>query len=203
MDALFLIILGVFAAVLLALGLIRKQIIFMIFSSVAFIALGVLCVNGILYNSGDTVTNSYICTICNTPSTNVTDCSGTPTPCDDHRSLGLCELYSGCSWNDTTMNCTGEPDDCDLYNADATACEFNGCNVTTTVINGTAGINASVVGSYTLEHNYAVWEDKIGFFRTSTVLGWIFIAFGLFLLFVSGVLIFGGKTSFDFSDDDD
>jgi hypothetical protein len=147
--ALFLILLGYFIDIK----------VLSIVGAFAVFLLGLVMSQGaITYQTGQNESYSYICSICGTPSVNVTDCFGNPTPCVEHASIGICYLYDGCFYNETAEECQGEPSDCDTY-LTGYDCELNGCNFTSTVINGTAGINASVIDKKVTTYNYTVLND--------------------------------------------
>lgn len=137
--------------ILIFLGFYTQIKVIALISFVGIFLLGLVLQGGhVNYVYGATQTNSYMCTICNTPSTNVTSCVGTPDNCIDHASIGICTLYGGCSWNGT--DCIGTPFTCDTY-AVREDCILNGCEYESTFTNGTAGINASVVASSTISYN--------------------------------------------------
>ena len=64
----------------------------------------------------------------------------------------------------------------------------------------TTTISTNVYGVTTVTDNYADWVHTIGgtSFTYTNVIGVLFLLFGLFLLLVSGIMLFSGKNEVDF-----
>lgn len=67
--------------------------------------------------------------------------------------------------------------------------------VSSTTITGTSG-------NYTVENQYSEWSNQVaGDFTDNQLVGTSFVLLGLFLLIISGVMVFSEKKMMDLGDD--